>query len=30
MTLGVREISEGEKCFHIFDIEKNVVDIIYL
>ena len=29
MTLGVTEICEGENCFHIFDIEKTVVDIIY-
>lgn len=29
MDLGVREISEGGNTFHIFDIEKTVVDIIY-
>lgn len=29
MTLGVTEICEGDNCFHIFDIEKTVVDIIY-
>lgn len=29
MTLGVTEICEGGNCFHIFDIEKTVVDIIY-
>lgn len=29
MDLGVTEICEGDNCFHIFDIEKTVVDIIY-
>lgn len=29
MDIGVTEIFEGENCFHIFDIEKTVVDIIY-
>jgi predicted transcriptional regulator of viral defense system len=29
MNLGVREISEGGNSFHIFDVEKTVVDIIY-
>ena len=29
MFLGVCKISEGENYFHIFDIEKTVVDIIY-
>lgn len=29
MTLGVQKISDGENSFHIFDIEKTVVDIIY-
>ena len=29
MNLGVTEIQEGENNFHIFDIEKTVVDIIY-
>ena len=29
MTLGVTDICEGDNCFHIFDIEKTVVDIIY-
>lgn len=29
MDIGVTEIYEGENCFHIFDIEKTVVDIIY-
>lgn len=29
MTLGVTKICEGDNCFHIFDIEKTVVDIIY-
>jgi len=29
MDIGVREIREDENCFHIFDIEKTVVDIIY-
>lgn len=29
MGIGVREIREGENNFHIFDIEKTVVDIIY-
>ena len=29
MALGVTEICEGDNCFHIFDVEKTVVDIIY-
>lgn len=29
MDLGVTEIREGDNVFHIFDIEKTVVDIIY-
>ncbi len=29
MNLGVTEVNEGDNCFHIFDIEKTVVDIIY-
>ncbi len=29
MMLGVTEICEGSNRFHIFDIEKTVVDIIY-
>lgn len=29
MTLGVTKICEGANCFHIFDVEKTVVDIIY-
>lgn len=29
MDLGVTEIRDGDNCFHIFDIEKTVVDIIY-
>jgi len=29
MDLGVTEVQEGENRFHIFDIEKTVVDIIY-
>lgn len=29
MELGVTEIREGANVFHIFDIEKTVVDIIY-
>lgn len=29
MDIGVTEIYEGENSFHIFDIEKTVVDIIY-
>lgn len=29
MDIGVMEIYEGENSFHIFDIEKTVVDIIY-
>lgn len=29
MDIGVTEIYEGKNCFHIFDIEKTVVDIIY-
>lgn len=29
MNLGVTKVQEEENCFHIFDIEKTVVDIIY-
>lgn len=29
MDLGVTEVREGNNVFHIFDIEKTVVDIIY-
>ena len=29
MNLGVTEVQEGDNVFHIFDIEKTVVDIIY-
>lgn len=29
MDLGVTEVREGENVFHIFDIEKTVVDVIY-
>lgn len=29
MDLGVTEVQEGDNCFHIFNIEKTVVDIIY-
>ena len=29
MNIGVREITEDENKFHIFDIEKTVIDIIY-
>ncbi len=29
MAPGVSEICEGDNCFHIFDVEKTVVDIIY-
>lgn len=29
MNLGVRKICEEGNCFHIFDLEKTVVDIIY-
>ena len=29
MDLRVTEVREGDNCFHIFDIEKTVVDIIY-
>ena len=29
MELGVTEVREGDNTFHIFDIEKTVVDIIY-
>jgi len=29
MNLGVTEVREGENRFHIFDIEKTVVDVIY-
>lgn len=29
MDIGARKITDGENSFHIFDIEKTVVDIIY-
>ncbi len=29
MNIGAQEIKDGENVFHIFDIEKTVVDIIY-
>lgn len=29
MDIGVKKIYEGKNCFHIFDIGKTVVDIIY-
>lgn len=29
MNLGVTRVQEDENCFHIFDIEKTVIDIIY-
>ncbi len=29
MNIGARKITNGENVFHIFDIEKTVVDIIY-
>lgn len=29
MNIGVKEVCDGENRFHIFDIEKTVVDIIY-
>ena len=29
MDLGVTEVRDGDNCFHIFGIEKTVVDIIY-
>lgn len=29
MDLGVTEVREGDNVFHIFDIEKTVVDVIY-
>lgn len=29
LDLGVREIREGENRFHIFDMEKTVIDILY-
>lgn len=29
MGIGARKITDGENIFHIFDIEKTVVDIIY-
>lgn len=29
MDIGVTEIRDDDNCFHIFDIEKTVVDIIY-
>lgn len=29
MDIGVMEVRDGDNCFHIFDIEKTVVDIVY-
>ena len=29
METGTRRITDGENAFHIFDIEKTVVDIVY-
>ena len=29
VDLGVTEVRDGDNCFHIFDIEKTAVDIIY-
>lgn len=29
MDMGVEKIYEGDNCFHIFDIEKTVADIVY-
>ena len=29
MTLGVTAVKDGENSFHIFDVEKTVVDIVY-
>ncbi len=29
MDIGVTEVRDGDNCFHIFDIEKTVVDIVY-
>ena len=29
MEIGVTEVRDGDNIFHIFDIEKTVVDIIY-
>lgn len=29
MNIGITKVSEGENVFHIFDIEKTIVDIIY-
>lgn len=29
MNIGVTEVCEGDNRFHIFDIEKTVVDVIY-
>ncbi|MBO7126555.1 hypothetical protein J6W78_03320 [bacterium] len=29
MEIGVTEVRDGENIFHIFDIEKTVVDIVY-
>ncbi|MDO4341031.1 MAG: hypothetical protein Q4C91_23635 [Eubacteriales bacterium] len=29
MNIGVTEVRDGDNCFHIFDIEKTVVDIVY-
>lgn len=29
MGIGIREIHDGDNLFHIFDIEKTVVDVVY-
>ena len=29
MEIGTTEVCEGENAFHIFDIEKTVIDILY-
>lgn len=29
MDIGARKVTDGENIFHIFDVEKTVVDIIY-
>lgn len=29
MDIGVTKVQDGANCFHIFDLEKTVVDIIY-
>lgn len=29
MDIGVKVVHEGGNCFHIFDLEKTVVDVIY-